>query len=478
MKRLGLALMVLAAMLAAAPHLLAGGGGLRRITAAPDNPQKGGGFSPVTSSDGRVVAFTSPSPDLVPGDENGLEDVFVYDQATQRFELISIASNGTQGNDDVRRYQEYLAISGNGRYVAFTSPASNLVSGDTNNVCDRDIYYTLTDNCADVFVHDRVTKQTERVSVSSVGEQGNGISAFPSLSEDGRWVAFTGFAPLEPQDTNGVADVYLKDRVTGTLTRVSLTHDGAEANNGSDSPSLSADGRYVAFVSYATNLLPGDTGEPCRYPATPYNVFGATCSNIYRKDLQTGELSRVSAPHGVRPNYISRSPHISDDGRYIVFESGATNFEQAPQADDLEDIFLYDHQLQRVTRISTALAGGDTNDRSYGPRISGDGRTISFSSFATNIVAGDTNELSDVFMHDRETGQTVRVSVSEAGVQADSRSGDSDLSADGRFVVFESGASNLTTNDAPKSMDVFVWDREGSGSPVGFSLYLPLTQRR
>src|SRR5438445_496038 len=194
------------------------------------------------SADGRFVAFDSAATDLVAGDTNGVSDVFVHDRQTGTTERVSVASDGTQGNDA----SFYSALSADGRFVAFDSDATNLVAGDTNGTTD-------------VFVHDRQTGTTERVSVASGGgTQGNGKSggffAFPALSADGRFVAFQSDAPnLVAGDTNGTTDVFVHDRQTGTTERVSVASGGSQGNGCSAGPVLSADGRFVAFHRPATN---------------------------------------------------------------------------------------------------------------------------------------------------------------------------------------------------------------------------------
>lgn len=198
------------------------------------------------SGDGRFVAFESSADNLIGGDTNQAGDVFVHDRKPGKTKRVSVASDGTQGND----LSGSASISGDGRFVAFVSAASNLVPGDTNGVFD-------------VFVHDRKTGITTRVSVASDGTQGNADSAFvgaPQLSSGGRFVAFESFASnLVPGDTNGTLDIFVHDRQTGTTTRASVASDGVEGNDQSLSPSISGDGRFVSFDSVASNLVPGDT---------------------------------------------------------------------------------------------------------------------------------------------------------------------------------------------------------------------------
>lgn len=207
----------------------------------------------VISADGRYIVFSSNASNLVEGDTNGVADIFVHDRLTGQIQLVSIASNGTQGNSDTGIGS---FISTDGRYVTFISSADNLVEGDTNRV-------------QDCFVHDRVTGETTRVSVASDGTQANGACAYfgwwgidvqPSISADGRYVAFHSEATnLVEGDTNRVTDIFVHDGVTGKTTLVSVSSDGTQGNGGSLFPAISADGRYVVFQSDGTNLVEGIT---------------------------------------------------------------------------------------------------------------------------------------------------------------------------------------------------------------------------
>ena len=215
---------------------------------------------------------------------------------------VSVASDGSQGNN----YSDWPSISADGRYVAFTSRASNLVSGDTNYDCAG------PSNCHDIFVHDRQTGITQRVSVASDGSQGNLDSYVPSISADGRYVAFGSDASnLVFGDTNRYVDTFVHDRQTGSTQRVSVASDGRQGNKGSGSPSISTNGRYVAFASWASNLVSGDT-----------NGY----ADIFVHDRQTGVTQRVSlSSDGSQGNDDSYSPSISTNGRYMAFTSRASN---------------------------------------------------------------------------------------------------------------------------------------------------------
>ena len=382
--------------------------------------------NPFISDDGRYVTFESHAPDLVAGDTNGKFDIFVHDRLTDETTRISLASDGTQG--DQHSYDP--SISGDGRYVIFHSFASNLVAGDTNTT-------------PDVFVHDRVTGLTERVSVASDGSQGTGNHNDSMLSRDGRYAVFTATSPnLVAGDTNGVTDIFVHDRQTDTTSRVSVASDGSQANKGSADAWISADGQYVAFKSLATNLTSGDTNGSW---------------DVFVHDRTTGTTSRVSlASDGSQANGASGDPALSGDGRYVTFSSLAGNL-VAGDANGLEDVFVHDRQTAASERVSIDPAGLESDGASSGPSLSDDGRYVAFQSTATNLVAGDTNAVVDVFVFDRQTATTTRWSVATDGTQANGPSDSADIAGmDGRTVAFDSTATNLVANDTNAKRDVFV----------------------
>jgi Tol biopolymer transport system component len=304
-----------------------------------------------------------------------------------------------------------------------------------------------TNGVMDVFVHDRLTGQTTRVSVASDGTQGNGESRYPSISADGRYVAFMSYASnLVPGDTNGKADVFVHDRLTGQTTRVSVASDGTQGNGDSWGwPSISADGRYVAFESSASNLVPGDTNGR---------------ADIFVHDRLTGQTTRVSvASDGTQGNNSSVWPSISADGRYVAFMSYASNLVPGDTNGAL-DIFVHDRLTGQTTRVSVASDGTQGNGYSWDSSISADGRYVAFESWASNLVPGDTNGKQDIFVHDRLTGQTTRVSVASDGTEGNNNSGWPSISADGRYVAFHSDASNLVPGDTNGRADVFVAMRQ------------------
>lgn len=405
-----------------------------------------GQFSVALSGDGRVVAFESAATSLVPGDTNGLADVFVVDRLTRTTTRVSVATGGGEAAGGASGLGG-IAVSGDGRVVAFESAATNLVPGDTNGL-------------SDIFVHDRATGTTTRVSVASGGAQGTGSAGMrsrrPSLSADGRFVAFdSDLATLVAGDANGKADVFVHDRVSGTTTRVSVATGGAEAVGdalGNIRPSISADGRLVAFVSDAANLVSGDT-----------NGF----LDAFVHDRVTGTTTRVSVRSGgaQATGADTFSVALSADGRYAAFDSEAGVV--TPDGNGDRDVFVHDRVTGDTVRVSVATGGAEADGPfgSRGPSISRDGRHVVFESDATNLVPGDTNGVSDVFLHDRATGRTSRVSLSSLNGQPTTPAGASPISsglaavsADGRVVAFSSTAATLVGGDTNQLRDVFVRD--------------------
>lgn len=392
----------------------------------------------VVSADGRHVVFESRAAGLVPGDTNDANDVFVHDRTNRTTTRVNLGIGGVQSGPQAASFAP--AVSGDGRYVAYDSSADNFVSDDFNRT-------------QDVFVQDMRAFQRRRVSVSSSGAQAAAAdSSDPVVSADGRYVAFVSDAAnLVTGDTNGVRDAFLHDRVTGTTTRVSVGANGTQANGFTWEVAINADGRYVVFRSDASNLVPNDTN-------------GCTeedpCSDVFVHDRVLRTTTRVSVgPAGAQANDSSFGASISADGRYVVFSSLAGNL-VADDRNRTADVFVHDRVLGVTSRVSVSSAGGEANGVSYGGSVSTDGRYVSFVSLATNLVLADTNRDYDVFVHDRQTAQTTRVSVGPGGVQANRASGQSMVSGDGRFVVFGSEASNLVERDTNNVHDVFVHDRE------------------
>ena len=391
----------------------------------------GGSYSPSISADGRYVAFRSYASNLVSGYTNDSYNIFVYDTVANSTRRVSVGTGGTQGNDN----SSSPSISADGRYVAFLSAASNLVSRDTNNATD-------------IFVYDTVANSTRRVSVGTGGTQGNDNSDFPSISADGRYVAFRSYASnLVSRDTNNAADIFVYDTVANSTRRVSVGTGGTQGNDNSSFssfPSISADGRYVAFESVASNLVSGDT-----------NIT----TDIFVYDTVVNSTRLVSvATDGTQGNTHSFNPSISADGRYVAFESVASNLVSG-DTNITTDIFVYDTVANSTRLVSVATDGTQGNSSSVNPSISADGRYVTFYSEASNLVSGDTNNRPDIFVYDTVGNSTRRVSVATDGTQGNSTSNLPSISADGSRVAFMSEASNLVSRDTNNTSDIFLFDR-------------------
>ena len=329
------------------------------LTSVNTSSVAGGGTEPVVSKDGRYVAFTSSATDLVTGDTNGVDDVFVRDVVSGTTSRVSVSSGGTQGNGS----SSEPSISSNGRYVAFTSSATNLIASDSNSTTK------------DIYVHDRTNGTTEVVSLNNYGSQtsNGGHSERSDITRDGRYIIFESTASnLVSSDNNAVRDIFVRDRKLSTTVRLSESTSGTEANDNSSFPSISCDGAFAVFKSPATNLTSGDTNNGT-------------------------------------------------------------------------DLFLVDRVGGRVIYNVTQSGNGHTGDR---PEISCDGSTVTFSSSANNLVGSDTNGVIDVFTYDISASAFQRVSVSSNGTEGDATSSLSSVSSNGNCVVFESNAQNLDGSNA------------------------------
>ena len=286
---------------------------------------------------------------------------------------------------------------------------------------------------------------TVRVSLSSAGAEGDANSSNSSISADGRYVAFLSLATnLVEGDTNGVMDVFVRDRVLGTTERVSVSSAGAQADAENERPSISADGRYVAFDSDATNLVEGDSNK---------------CPDVFVRDRLLGTTERVSVSSAqVGGNWGSCGPSISADGRYVAFFSFASNL-AGGDTNVMLDVFVRDRLFGTTERVSVSSAGAEGDADSLFSSISADGRYVAFESDATNLVEGDSNGKRDVFVRDRDAGETERVSVSSAEAEGNGVNGLPSISANGSYVAFMSDATNLVEGDKNGWYDIFVRDR-------------------
>jgi Tol biopolymer transport system component len=438
-----------------------------------DTDVKGNSQAGFSARAGQVYFFQVTGPagggDQVTGPAGGGDLIFNVEPVGTP-SLVSLSTSGQQGN----AWSDSSSISADGRHVAFVSWASNLVPGLQQAPCPsaegRSLYWDVsTTACPLVFVRDRLAGTTRLVSMSSTGEQANDASVAPSISADGRYIAFHSLASnLVGSDTNGVNDVFVHDVVTRRTSRVSVSSSGAEARGdgapflgtGSWGPSISSNGRYVAFSSYANNLVPGDTNG---------NLEGKTNFDgvdVFIHDRASRETKRVSmSPAGMssrQGEWYNYSPDISSDGKYVAFVSGqdvgGTGQHFEGEHVDVDDIFVQDLQSGATSRVSVSSSGERGDDSSSRPRLSDDGRFVLFDSAASNLVAGDTNASSDIFVRDLVERTTTRISVS-SGDLFSSRGGS--ISADGRYVAFISDANELDPGEGETSgrQQLFLHDR-------------------
>lgn len=391
---------------------------------------------PSVSADGQFVVFVSSDFGLVPGDTNAVSDIFVRDRVAGLTTRVSVDSGGVEGNNTSFRPD----ISGDGRFVTFASYANNLVAGDTNGQ-------------ADIFLHDRMTGSTTRVSVDSAGVEANSGSEKAEISADGTTIAFYSFASnLVVGDTNVSWDCFVHEIATGVTTRVSVGPGGLQADSmtGNFMPDINEDGRFVAFDSLATNLVPGDTNGSW---------------DTFVHDRLTATTTRVSVTStGGQASNSSYFPSISDDGNWVGFYSFASDLVPG-DTNAAQDCFVHDRSTGATTRVSVDSAGVEGIFDSAAPVVSGDGSVVVFFSTAPNLVAGDTNVAGDIFLHDIASGTTERVSLANSGAEAAGQSNSPDVSADGSVVAFTSFASNLVAGDTNFLQDVFVRDAFGTAGP-------------
>jgi len=399
------------------------------------------------SGDGRFVAFLSGASNLVANDSNQMNDVFVRDRQTGVTERVNVSSSGVQANGQ----SADPAISADGRFVAFDSFASNLVDLDANGL-------------QDVFVHDRLTGTTELVSLDG-SVQRTKASANPAISADGRFVAFE-------SNTGNRSDIFVRDRLNGTTTRVSVDSDGNPGSSNSRNAAISADGRFVAFQSFAS-LTPEDNNGHIDIYVHDRDADG---NGVFDQPGGIATFLASVSSTGTLSNGDSQEPAISADGRYVAFESLASNLVAGDGNFD-SDVFVHDNLTGATQLISVNALGAPGNMNSQQAWLSADGRFVTFLSAATNLVAGDSNAVIDVFFVDRDPDgngvfdepgkvQISRASVDSSGLQANNVSGVNGrptLSADGRYVAFGSLASNLVANDKNASRDVFVHDTTACG---------------
>lgn len=402
---------------------------ISRVSYADDESQANDFCTLAVASDDSVhhVAWESSATNLVSGDTNGVSDVFVRDTVLGTTVRASVGPGGVQANGASRA----SSISGDGRYIAFESDATNLVAGDTNGGTD-------------VFVHDRQTGVTSRVSVSSSGAQATGGSSFgASISPQGNEVIFQSYSPtlVAGDTTSSFADLFIRNLTTGTTTRI-LGTGGVQPNGASFDGTIQPG--TIAFRSFATNLVGGDTnGKP----------------DVFLLDRGAGTLVRVNVTPGGGQSApvadsLSDPPRVSGDGRYVVFRSDAADL-VAGDTNGAGDLFVRDRQTAITTRVSTGSAGEQANAASRYANISSTGQYVVFATSATNLASG----AGGVMMKNRVSGAVTRIDVTSAGGNPGSNGHSAVLTRDDGWIVFISFASDLVAGDTNGKTDVFVRPR-------------------
>src|SRR5260221_13607403 len=353
----------------------------------------------------------------------GVQHAFAAALVTER---VSLTATGGQASGN----SEAPSISADGRFVAFDSEAADIVPGDTNHR-------------SDVFVRDRASGTTVAVSVRPDGKLSAGGGYQQKISDDGRFVAFYSFGTDLVPGVTQPGEIYVRDLRAGTTVVGSVNSVGMPANANVGSVALSADGKHLAFSTSATNMSP----------------LGACASCLYVHDLVGGSTELASVSSTGQPG-SGGTEGISADGRFVTFSSNL-GLIYGTGRNTVYEIWLHDMLTHQTELISVAQDGGLADGWSLSASsVSADGRYVVFESDATNLVVGDTNHVSDIFMRDRVTGTTTRLTMGVGGAQPNIGSVlDPVITPDGRLVAFTSEASNLVPGDTNRAADAFVWDR-------------------
>ena len=379
------------------------------------------------SGDGNLVAFTSEANNLSPADGDNLFDIYVKNLSTGGVTVASTTSTGEKGNGDTRD----PVISEDGSHVAFYSHAKNFDPRDIVAI-------------PDIYVKSLSTGDIYLASTSTGGVKGDSYSYAPSPSSDGTKVAFYSASDnLDPSDTDPLADIYVKDIVTGQLILASTSSSGVKGNGGSLHPSLSGDGTKVAFWSSSTNLAPADSDS---------------AFDIYVKDLVTGQLSLVSTTSsGIKGNGDSYNPVFSADGTTVAFWSKSTNLDPN-DTDTVPDLYVKNLVTGGLSLASTSSSGIKGNADSYDPVLSSDGATVAFWSESTNLDPGDTDKTFDMYVKDvgSGTGSARSMPGSTAGLAAPGPAPRVLAPSMGRLSPRAAAAIKLTPVSGPPSAPVKV----------------------
>lgn len=386
-------------------------------------------LDPVLSADGRLVAFTSYADDLIPSDQNGVRDVFVHDRVTGATTLASVTSLGAQAHGP----SELPHLSRDGRFVAFESSAADLVANDANGSFD-------------VFVRDLVAGTTECASRNALGATSDGRSGWAALSGDGRFVAFSSDATdLVAGNPPFSIQVFVRDRLTNAIELASRDGSGTIGDgNCIDRPVLSADGRYVAFASWAANLVANDTNAT---------------SDVFVRDRLLGTTERVSlASSGAEADSSTRWPAITPDGRFVAFMGPAANLWNG-DLNVRDDVFVRDRLLGTTVCASVTGFNKPGNHWSRWPSLSDDGRFIAFLTNTSDILPGDVPGTVDLALRDFQTLSTTKLDFVWNGAPTPPAAGIGVLSGDARVAAFYSGDPGYVLDDTNQVQDVFTLER-------------------
>jgi uncharacterized repeat protein (TIGR01451 family) len=406
------------------------------LASTSDDGRKGDSDSTQASlsADGSVVAFDSFAMNLDPDDLDDMSDVYVKDLATGSLVLASTNGAGAKGDGS----SSNASLAPGGAAVAFDSFATNLDPEDM-------------DGSPDVFVKDLVSGGLALASISSEGVKGDGVSIMPSLSADGAKVAFSSSSTnLDPSNTDGSFDIYVKDLVTGAIVLASTSDGGTKGNGDSSEASLSADGTRVAFSSSSTDLDPADTSSD---------------ADVYVKDLVTGDITLAStSDDGTKGDGNSSTPSLSASGTRVAFSSFATNLDPA-DGDVVEDVYVKDLVTGDLVLASTSDEGTKGDAGSGGASLSAAGAAVAFHSSASNLDPGHLDLSSDVYVKDLLTGDISLASSPDSFRPS--------LSANGAFVAFESSSTSLDPADTDTFADIYV--RELGAAPIEADLEVTVT---
>ncbi len=388
--------------------------------------KEGSWDAPTISGNGRYVVFESNTMDRLPGDNTwSPRQIYRKDLETGKVALVSSDANGVKSDDGANE----TSVSHDGRYVTFNAWSGNLVPGVSG---------------LQIYRKDLESGSIELVSKSAAGVAGNAYSYRASISGDGHYVVF--FTESQNLVVGGGPEYMIvrKDMTGGSIVPVSTNANGVWADHWAHNPVISADGRYVAFESNAQNFLPTQTGDPW-------------ATHIYRKDLQSGAIVRVSETEvGISGNNNSHSPSMSADGRYVAFVSYTSNLAGGLSTNGYGHIYRKDidsGQIMVASVNTDGIIGDDYHDR---PTISADGRYVAFEASSSSLVPGVSNQTSNVFRKDMNLGNVVVASSSAAGESGNNYSSSAHMSADGSAVVFTSYATNIVTCEQPNDPRVFV----------------------